>query len=268
MTTTSTSATSSDLLARAQRLGLHGLCAHFGELGQQPWVRVLLDIEEAERHKRSLDRRIQSAHLGRFRPMSDFDWTWPKKIDRAQIEDLFTFSFLKEAENVLVLGPNGVAKTMIAQNLAYEALLLGHTVLFTTASALLSDLGSCDTPRTRNQRLKRYVRPQLLVIDEVGYLSYDNAHADLLFEVSTRRYERGASTIVTTNKPFTQWNEVFPNAACVVTLIDRLTHRAEVVQIEADSYRLKEAKQRAVDKAQRRRPPRNARPPSSPSPAP
>jgi DNA replication protein DnaC len=264
--TTTTPPISSDLMGRAQRLGLYGLCAHFGELGQQPWVRVLLDIEEAERHKRSLQRRIQSAHLGRFRPMSDFDWTWPNKIDRAQVEDLFTFAFLKEADNVLLLGPNGVAKTMIAQNLAYEALLLGYTVLFTTASALLSDLGACDTPWARNQRLRKYVRPQLLVLDEVGYLSYDNGHADLLFEVSTRRYERGASTIVTTNKPFSQWNEVFPNAACVVTLIDRLTHRAELVQIEADSYRLKEAKQRAVDKAKRRRTPRNTKDPSPPSP--
>ena len=127
-------------------------------------------------------------------------------------------------------------------------------MLFTSASTLLTDLAERDTAWARQQRLRRYVRPQLLVIDEVGYLSYDNRHADLLFEVITRRYERPAtSTIITTNKPFTQWNDVFPSAACVVTLIDRLTHRSELVQIDADSYRLKEAKQRATEKATRRR---------------
>jgi DNA replication protein DnaC len=248
-----TSTTSSDTLTRAQRLGLFGLCAHFDKLHKEPWVGMLLDLEEAERQKRSLERRIKSASVGRFAPMSDFDWTWAKRIDREQIEDLFTFAIIKESENVLLLGPNGVGKTMIAQNLAYQALLTGYTALFVTASALLHDLGERETCWARNQRLRRYVRPQLLVIDEVGYLSYDNRHADLLFEVVTRRYEKGATTVITTNKPFSQWNEVFPNAACVVTLIDRLTHRAEVVQIEADSYRLKEAKLRAADKAKRRR---------------
>jgi DNA replication protein DnaC len=251
---TSTKTTCSEWLGRAQRLGLWGLCARWAELGSAPWVPTLLEAEEDQRTKRSLERRIQAAHLGRFRPLCDFDWTWPKRIDRAQIEELFTLEFLKEAENVLLLGPNGVGKTMIAQNIAHHALLQGHTVLFVSAGTLLSDLGQRDTAWAREQRLRRYVRPQLLCIDEVGYLSYDNRAADLLFEVITRRYERGAcSTVITTNKPFAQWNEVFPNAACVVTLIDRLTHRAELVQIEAESYRLKESKQRAQEKAKRRR---------------
>jgi DNA replication protein DnaC len=253
--------TSSDLLTRAQRLGLWGLCSRWEQWCQEPWVVPLLECEEAQRHQRSLERRIHSAHLGSFHPLGAFDWAWPKKIDRTQIDDIFTFGFLKEAENILFVGPNGVGKTMIAQNVAHQALLRGYTVLFTTASTLLADLAERDTAWARQQRLRRYVRPQLLVIDEVGYLSYDNRHADLLFEVITRRYERPAtSTLITTNKPFTQWNDVFPNAACVVTLIDRLTHRSELVLIEADSYRLKEAKQRATDKATRRRASRTAKP--------
>jgi DNA replication protein DnaC len=257
MTTTTT--TCSELLERAQKLGLWGLCARWSELGAQPWVQTLLEAEEQQRLQRSLERRIKSAHLGCFRPLGDFDWAWPRRIDRAQIEDLFTLGCIKEAENILLVGPNGVGKTMIAQNLAHHAVLLGHHVVFVSAAALLSDLGQRDTTWSREQRLRRYVRPALLCIDEVGYLSYDNRAADLLFEVITRRYQRGAnSTLITTNKPFAQWNEVFPNAACVVTLIDRLTHRAELVQIEADSYRLKESKQRAQDKAKRRRAPRSA----------
>lgn len=244
---------SSDLLARAKRLGLHGLVARWSEYDTQPWVLSLLELEEAERTQRSLVRRLASARLGRFRPMADFDWKWPKKIDRAQVEELFTLGFIREAENPILIGPNGVGKTLIAQNLAHHALMGGYTVLFTTASEMLGELASRDSAHAQQQRIRHYVRPQLLVVDEVGYLSYDNNHADLLFQVVTRRYERaGCATVVTTNKPFGEWNQVFPNVACVVTLIDRLTHRAEVVQIEADSYRFKESKQRSADKALRR----------------
>lgn len=263
----STSTNSSDLFARAKHLGLHGLCAHFDQFGREPWLPELLAAEEDQRRQRSLDRRIHSAHLGRFRPMADFDWTWPRKLDRDGVDDLFTFGFVKEAENVIILGPNGVGKSMIAQNLAYQGLLRGMTVLFTTASALLCDLVERDSSRSLQQRLRNYARPQLLVIDEVGYLSYDNRHADLLFEVITRRYER-VPTIITTNKPFSQWNDVFPNATCVVTLVDRLTHRAEVIQIEADSYRLKEAKERAADKTRCRHDKRKQSQAEAPLPTP
>src|SRR5579862_8797200 len=244
---------SSELQGRVKALGLHGMVSRWSELGELPWVATLVDIEEAERKERSLARRLKSAHLGRFGSMADFDWSWPKKIDRTQVQDLFTLDFLKEAENPIFIGPNGVGKTFIARNLAHHALIQGLTVLFTTASEMLDDLVSKDGSHSLEQRLRFYARPQLLVVDEVGYLSYDNRHADLLFQVITRRYERlSCSTIVTTNKPFAEWNQVFPSAACVVTLIDRLTHRAELVQIEADSYRLKEAKQRAADKSKRR----------------
>src|SRR5581483_1028111 len=122
---------SSDLLERARRLGLHGLCARWDELGASAWVNDLLDCEETERQRRSLERRIRSAHLGRFRPLCDFDWSWPKKVDRELIEDLFSLDFIRDAENLLFIGPNGVGKTMLAQNLAHHALLQGHTVLFT-----------------------------------------------------------------------------------------------------------------------------------------
>lgn len=236
---------------RAQRLGLYGLVAQWSTFCSQPWVPMLLELEEAERTKRSLERRRQQARLKHFHLLADFDWQWPRRIDRAQIEDIFSLECLKEAENIIILGPNGVGKTMIAHNLLHHALLLGHTVLCTTASAMLSDLVQRETSHTLQMGFRRYARPQLLLIDEVGYLSYDNRHADLLFEVISRRYER-VSTVITTNKPFSQWNEIFPNSACVVTLIDRLTHRAEIVSIDADSYRLKEAKQRATDKAKRR----------------
>lgn len=236
---------------RAKRLGLHGLATQLEALGQI-WVPALLEIEERERQRRSLERRKSKAHLCAFKPITDFDWTWPKRIEREVISDLFTLAFVNEGANVILLGPNGVGKTMIAHNLGYEALIRGHTVLITTASDMLNDLAAQDGTTALNRRLRRYAHPRVLVIDELGYLSYDNRHADLLYEVISRRYRDEKPIIITTNKPFSEWPDVFPNAACVVTLIDRLMHRAEVVQIEADSYRLKEAKDRTARKTKAR----------------
>ncbi len=239
--------THDSLLTRAHALGLTGLIARWDDWHDAPWVPDLLAAEEEERRKRSLERRIRDAHIGRFKPIADFDWTWPKEIDRASIDELFTFRFVEEAANVVLLGPNAVGKTMISQNLAYQGVLRGWSVRFTTASAMLNDLANQDGSRALGRALSRYCRPKILVVDEVGYLSYGARHADLLFEVVTRRYEE-RPIILSTNKPFGEWSEVFPNATCVVTLVDRLVHRSEIVSITAESYRLKEAKERAARK--------------------
>lgn len=244
----------SDLCSRARRLGLYGLVDRWDEMGDEPWVEELLDIEEKERGRRSLERRLRNAKIGRFKPMADFDWEWPKKIDRDLVTDLFRFEFLEEPANVVLIGPNGVGKTTIAQNLAHEALIRGLTVRFALASDMLSDLTCQDGPAALARRLRRYVQPALLVIDEVGYLSYNAQHADLLFDIINRRNE-DKSTVVTTNKPFAEWNEVFPNSTSVVALIDRLVHRAEIVEVDGDSYRLKEA----TERTQRRKAKRRAR---------
>lgn len=242
------------LAARARRLGLYGLLAHWSDVRPQPWLPVLLDYEERERQRRSLDRRLQQARLGHFKPLADFDWRWPRKIDRARFEELLGADFLAEAANVVLLGPNGVGKTMLAQNLAHQAVLAGHSARFLTASELLHDLAAQESTAALARRLRRYARPALLVVDEVGYLSYDARYADLLFEIVTRRYQSRKSIVLTTNKPFAEWPSVFPNAACVVTLVDRLIHRAEILTIDGDSYRLKEARERAATKAASRKP--------------
>jgi DNA replication protein DnaC len=231
----------------ARRLGLYGLLANWSEVAQQEWLPRLLQYEETERQRRSLEKRLKQARIGTFKPMVDFDWKWPNKIDRQAIEELFSFEFVTEAANVVLVGPNGIGKTMIAQNLAHQALLRGLTVRFTSSSEMLHNLARLQTDLSLHRYLQRYCQPQVLVVDEVGYLSYDSRYADLFFEVVTRRYEH-RPVVLTTNKPFSEWNEVFPNAACVVTLVDRLVHRAEIISLEGESYRLKEAKERAAKK--------------------
>jgi len=233
-------------------LGLHGLLAHWDEFDRDPWLEQLLSVEEAERATRSLERRITNAKLGKFKPMGDFDWGWPDKIDRELVEEVLDLRFLEECANVVLLGPNGVGKTMIAKSLAHKAVLAGHTVRFAGASLLLNDLASCETAPSLTRKLRAYTRPELLVIDEIGYLASTARQADLLFDVVNRRYQE-KSIILTTNKPFSEWNEVFPNAGCVVTLVDRLVHKAEIIQIEGESYRLKEARERQEKGAARRR---------------
>ena len=236
---------------RAAKLSLYGLIARWDELGEEPWIERLLEVEEGERASRSLERRLRNARIRPFKPIADFDWNWPTRIDREATLELFRFEFLGEAGNVILIGPNGVGKTTIAQNLAHEALIAGHTVLFTSASEMLNDLAAQDGPSALSRRLRRYVKPAMLVVDEVGYLSYSSQHADLLFDIVNRR-NQDRSTVVTTNKPFSEWNEVFPNSSSVVALVDRLVHRSEILEIDGESYRLKEAKERNDEKVRKR----------------
>lgn len=239
--------------SRLHRLGLHGLVSRWSEVATQPWIGQLLDIEESERKRRSLDRRLRFARIGSFKAIDKFDWTWPSSVDRQAIEELFSLAFIQDCENAIFLGPNGVGKTMFMKNVAHHALVQGYTVRFTTASDMLADLAAQDSPSALARRMRRWATPTVLCIDEVGYLSYSSRYADLLFEIVTRRHEARKPILITTNKPFSEWSEVFPHATCTVTLVDRLTHRAEIIEIQADSYRLKESKERREAKAKARK---------------
>jgi DNA replication protein DnaC len=238
--------------SRLRQLGLYGLLAQANTLLGEPWLARVIDIEDAERGRRSLKRRLDSARLGTFKPVADFDWRWPTKCDRATIEELLGLGFIAETANVVLIGPNGLGKTMLLKNLVHQAILHGHSARFTLASDMLHDLAAQDSTIALARRLRRYTRSTLLAIDEVGYLSYDARYADLLFEVVTRRYELQRPILLSTNKAFGEWNQVFPNAACVVALVDRLLHRAEIITLEGKSYRFKEAQERAARKTKSR----------------
>lgn len=242
------------LLHRAQTLKLHGVMSHWDEINEDgvTWLQQFILWEEAERSERSLDSRLRRARIERFKPMADFDWTWPKTCDSEVVEQWMQLGFLKSATNLIVCGPNGVGKTMIACNIAHQAVLKGHTVLFTTAARMLNELAALDSDRALRLRIKHYTQPTFLSIDEVGYLSYSNRHADLLFEVISQRYEK-KSTCITTNKPFPEWRDIFPNATCVVSIIDRLIHHSEILNIDGDSFRLKEATEKNNARNEKRR---------------
>jgi DNA replication protein DnaC len=231
------------LLQRAKSLKLHGLVSHWSELNDFTWIEQLCAWEEAYRSAKSLDTRLRYARIGKFKPLIEFDWNWPKSCERDVIERWMQLDFIKDASNLILCGPNGVGKTTIARNIAYQAVIKGFTVLFTTAAGMLNELAALDSESALRRRIKYYTQPMVLFIDEVGYLSYSNRHADLLFNIISQRYEK-KSTCITTNKAFNAWHEIFPNAACVVSIIDRLIHHSEVINIEAESFRLKEAKEK------------------------
>jgi DNA replication protein DnaC len=248
-----TDATSLDALKkRARVLGLFGVLSKWSELAQQPWLQSLIDAEETERARRSLERRNRNAKLGRFKPLADFEWSYPVEIDRELIDQLLTLEFVTEPANVLIVGQNGAGKTMLAKNLAHHAIVHGYSALFVSASELLNDLAAQNTGSALTRRLRHYCRPHVLVIDELGYLASSSEHADLLFELIARRYQQ-KPVIITANKSFQEWSDVFPNAGCIVALVDRLVHKSEVVKISVDeSYRLKEARQRSEERKKQR----------------
>jgi DNA replication protein DnaC len=233
-----------ELQQRAHKLGLVGLVENWHEfLDEMSVIKKFISLEENKRQDIFLRNRFKSAQLGNFRPIADFDWKWPKKIDREIVEDLFTLDFIKEHTNCILIGPNGAGKTMIAKNLAYKAILSGYKALVINAAITLNNLSGIADGIALERKLNHFSKPDVLVIDEVGYLSYANRHADLLFQLIERRYEK-KSTIITTNKPFSQWNEIFHNAACATTLVDRVTHNSDIVCIEVDaSYRYKETEE-------------------------
>jgi DNA replication protein DnaC len=210
----------------------------------------IADEEAKDRARRSLERRLSRSRVGRFKPMADYDWSWPKRIDRDAIDAALRLEFLDGAHNVVLVAPQGLGKTMIAKNICHQAVLAGYSVLFITAAQLLLDLAGQDSARGLERRLRHYCRPALLCIDEIGYLSYDNRNADLLFQVISRRYEN-KSLVLTTNLAFSDWLTIFPNAACATALIDRVVHHSEVSSIEGESYRKREAE--AAKKSRRRR---------------
>ena len=254
-----TTTPSPSLSTQLQQIGLRAVptqlddfLAHAAKARWSPHqiLEHMVQAEIAERSRRSLERRLRLSGIKKFKPMAQFDWSWPVKIEREIIERALTLDFVAEPRNLILVGPNGLGKTMIAQNICHAAVLAGYSVLFRSAASVLEELQR-QGHESRRSKLRTYANTALVCIDEVGYLSFDDKAADLLYEVINRRYER-KPLIVTTNRPFKEWNEVFPNATCIITLLDRLLHHADVTVIEGDSYRVRESEEETVARRKRK----------------
>jgi DNA replication protein DnaC len=200
----------------------------------------LVAVARRERDQRNLAARAKAATLGAFKPIERFDWNHPRTIQRELVEELSTLDFVGKGHNVLLRGPSGVGKTMLAQNLGMLALQRGFTVRFSTLSAALADLLKQESLPALERRLRKYTAPSLLILDEIGYLPCTRQSADLFYNIISRRHEN-RSLVLTTNLPFKQWGTVFPGAACVAALIDRFVQHCHILDIDADSWRQKES---------------------------
>jgi DNA replication protein DnaC len=222
---------------------------HFEGLGQQAaldqsahvdYLAKLIDGESCRRADRSTERRIAQARLPVLKTLDQFDWSWASSINQMQIRQLFRLGFLKDKGNVILIGGVGLGKSHLATALAHTACMQGHSTLFTTAINIINSLAAAQATGGVKREMHKYLKPAVLVIDELGYLPIDKFGADCLFQIISGRYER-SSTVITSNRAFKHWAEIFNNDSTLTSaLLDRLLHHAETVLIEGKSYRMKE----------------------------
>ena len=237
------------LEADLRMLGLNFMAEHYNQraataardnITHADYLASLADGELNQRRDRATIRRIKTARFPVVKTIDQFSWSWPKKINRMAVQNLFRLKFLDDHANIILLGTVGIGKTHLATALGYTACLAGKSVLFATAVDAINTLAAAQAASKLKIELKKYLSPQVLILDELGYLPIDKHGADLLFQVISQRYERG-STIITSNKAFKNWPEIFNNDSTLTSaLLDRLLHHAETQVIEGKSYRMKD----------------------------
>jgi len=229
-------------------LKLPFMAQHDDELAKQAatqqWSHVdyLTTLTQGEadlRRDRATQNRIRQARFPVIKTLDQFRWDWPTVINRMQVQNHFSLGFIKDKANLIYLGGVGLGKTHLATALGYTACLQGYSVLFTSAIDVINTLSATKTSGRLKQEIKKYTKPSLLILDELGYLPIDKAGADLLFQVISLRYEQG-SILITSNRAYKEWPKIFNNDSTLTSaILDRLLHHAETVVIEGKSFRMK-----------------------------
>ena len=226
---------------RSNAESIHALLAHCikSKLSSTQAYEQLVAVERRERERRNMSTRQKNSMLGTVAGLDGFDWAFPTSIDRTLYEHLMTLDFVRSRYNVMIRGPSGVGKTTLGQNLGVTALAAGHTVRFSTLAEALSDLATQESTPALERRLKRYTAPEVLILDEIGYIPFDMQGGNLLYTLISRRHER-RSTVLTTNLAYQDWSTIFPGAACLGALIDRFAQHCHTMKIEGPSWRNRE----------------------------
>ena len=235
--------------AQLHRLQLHYMQSHYQALASKAaeqqrshldYLEQLVEGEAMMRENRSIERRIKNARFPVLKSLDDFQWSWPKKINRPHIQNLFRLAFVATQTNIVLIGNVGVGKTHLAIALGHAACLNGHSVLFTTVVDIINTLAAAQAVGQLKREFHRYLKPAILIVDELGYLPIDKHGADLLFQIISQRYER-APVVITTNRVYKHWSQIFNNDSTLTSaILDRVLHHAETVIIEGQSFRMKD----------------------------
>jgi DNA replication protein DnaC len=209
------------------------------DLGYREFLTEALQTEWRGRHQKGVESRLKMARFPWVKTLEQFDFTFQPSIERKVVRELSGLGFVNRSENVIILGPPGVGKTHLAIALGVKTVEAGHKALFLSLESMITRLTRARRENRVERQLQQFVYPKVLIIDEMGYLPMNRDEAGLFFPLLTRRYEK-ASTIITSNKSFVDWGEIFNDQVLATAILDRLLHHCTTLNIKGESYRLKE----------------------------